>query len=117
MHNSISLRPKMRLSPGRELSMEEANIERRELEEEEEEEEEGGQHKWTEFCSEFAWKNIWFHGKDKTFRGWADIGENLLIGLFFATLSIFDVGSDTWSAWRFNAWIFRFAESLSSALI
>ena len=97
--------------------MEEANIERRELEEEEEEEEEGGQHKWTEFCSEFAWKNIWFHGKDKVFRGWTDIGENLLIGLFFATLSIFDVGSDTWSAWRFNAWIFRFAESLSSALI
>ena len=93
----------MRLSPVRELSMEEAIVEKRELEEEEEEEEKGGQHKWAEFCSEFAWKNIWFHGKDKVFRGWTDIGENLLIGLFFALLSIFDVGSDSWSAWRFIA--------------
>ena len=101
-------KPEMRLSPVRELSMEEAIVEKRELEEEEEEEEEkGGQHKWAEFCSEFAWKNIWFHGKDKVFRGWTDIGENLLIGLFFALLSIFDVGSDSWSAWRFIAVIFR----------
>ena len=86
---------KMR-SLGRELSME-AIVER-----EQEEEDEGGQHKWTEFCTEFAWSNIWFQGKEeKVFRGWTDIGENFLLGLFFGLLSLFDVGSDSWSAWRF----------------
>ena len=79
-------------SLGRELSMD--AMEERELEEEDE----GGKHKWTEFCSEFAWNNIWF--KHKVFRGWTDIGENIVIGLFFALLSLFDVGSDSWSAWR-----------------
>lgn len=83
-------------SLGRELSME-AIVER-----EQEEEDEGGQHKWTEFCTEFAWSNIWFQGKEeKVFRGWTDIGENFLLGLFFGLLSLFDVGSDSWSAWRF----------------
>jgi len=72
------------------------------VEREQEEEDEGGQHKWTEFCTEFAWSNIWFQGKEeKVFRGWTDIGENFLLGLFFGLLSLFDVGSDSWSAWRF----------------
>ena len=72
------------------------------VEREQEDEDEGGQHNWNDFCSEFAWTNIWFQGKEeKVFRGWTDIGENFLLGLFFGLLSLFDVGSDSWSAWRF----------------
>merc|ERR1719370_104473 len=89
-------------SLGRNLSKE-AIVER-----ETEEDDEGGRHKWKEFCSEFSWTNMWFTSQqssdniatEKVFRGWTDIGENFLIGLFFGLLSLFDVGSDSWSAWR-----------------
>ena len=42
---------------------------------------------------------------EKVFRGWTDIGENFLIGLFFGLLSLFDVGSDSWSAWRLESYL------------